>query len=165
MKSRTPSSTHKKAVVLLSDATPVKGYVNPATLPSAETLDVLTPDGEHREIPTKDVKAVYFVADLSEGHEPERKSFLSRPKLEGLWLKITFRDHDSLEGIAANELVELLDRGIQVTPPDLHGNCLRVFVPRSAVAEVKVLGVVGTAKKLPRVAKPALPDQPRLFSE
>jgi hypothetical protein len=165
LKHRAPSSTHKKAVVLLSDATSVKGYVNPATLPSAAMLDLLTPDGEHREIPTKDVKAVYFVADLNEDHEPERKSFLSRPKLEGLWLKITFRDRDSLEGIAANELVELLDRGIQVTPPDLHGNCLRIFVPRSAVAEVKVLGVVGTAKKLPRAAKAPLPDQPRLFSE
>jgi uncharacterized protein DUF6982 len=149
----------------MADASSVKGYVNPTTLPFAETLDLLTPDGEHRAIETKDVKSVYFVADLNEDHEPERKSFLSRPKLEGLWLKITFRDGDSLEGIAANELVELLDRGIQVTPPDLHGNCLRVFVPRSAVSEVKVLGVVGTAKKLPRVAKSPLPEQPSLFSK
>jgi hypothetical protein len=149
----------------MADASSVKGYVNPTTLPFAETLDLLTPDGEHRAIETKDVKSVYFVADLNEDHEPERKSFLSRPKLEGLWLKITFRDGDSLEGIAANELVELLDRGIQVAPPDLHGNCLRVFVPRSAVSEVKVLGVVGTAKKLPRVAKSPLPEQPSLFSK
>lgn len=149
----------------MADASSVKGYVNPTTLPFAETLDLLTPDGEHRAIETKDVKSVCFVADLNEDHEPERKSFLSRPKLEGLWLKITFRDGDSLEGIAANELVELLDRGIQVTPPDLHGNCLRVFVPRSAVSEVKVLGVVGTAKKLPRAAKSPLPEQPSLFSK
>jgi hypothetical protein len=107
---------------------------------------------------------VYFVADLHQPYEPERKVFLSRPKLEGLWLKLMFRDRDVMEGISSNELLETLDRGIQFTPPDLHGNCLRMFVPRAALTEVKVLGVVGSAKRPARAAA-GIPEQPRLFSE
>ena len=41
----------------------------------------------------------------------------------------------------------MLDSGIQLTPPDLHGNTLRMFVPRSALLELKVLGVVGVARR------------------
>jgi hypothetical protein len=159
-----PSSTHKKLVALLSDGTALKGYLNPAGLASANAIDLLTPDGEHKSIQMADVKALYFVADLQEPFAPERKAFLSRPKLEGLWLKLTFKDNDSLEGISSNELLETLDRGIQFTPPDLHGNCMRMFVPRSALVGVKVLGVVGTVKRPARSAA-AVPDQARLFSE
>lgn len=152
-------------MVLLLDLTPLKGYVNPADLPGTDTLDLLTPDGEHQAVPADDIKAVYFVDDLNQPYQPERKSFLSRPKLEGLWLRLTFRDRETLEGIVANELLEVLDRGIQMIPPDLHGNCSRVYVPRSALTEVKVLGVVGAAKRLARPAAAAASAQPKLFEE
>ena len=164
MKTRSSSPTRKKAVVLLLDLTAHKGYVNPADLPGTDTIDLLTADGEHQAVPADEIKAVYFVDDLNQTYLPERKSFLSRPKLEGLWLRLTFRDGDSLEGIVVNELLEILDRGIQFVPPDLHGNCSRVYVPRSALTEVKVLGVVGAAKRLARPAAVAS-AQPKLFEE
>ncbi|MGC1688157.1 MAG: hypothetical protein WA734_21185, partial [Candidatus Acidiferrales bacterium] len=109
MKRAAPTSTHKKVVVLLEDGSPLKGYLNPSGLPSAESVDLLTPDGEHKEIALGGVKAIYFVADLNQPFEPERRNFLSRPKLEGLWLKLTFRDRQTLEGISSNELLETLD--------------------------------------------------------
>lgn len=165
LKSRAPASTHKKVVVLLLDGTSLPGYLNPAGVATAETIDLLTPEGEHQAVKITDVKMAYFVADLNQPFEPARTSFLSRPKIEGLWVKMTFQDGDTLEGIAANELLEVLDRGIQITPPDLHGNCLRIFVPRTSVTEVKVLGVVGTAKRAVRAASTPLPEQPRLFNE
>ena len=164
MKTRSSSPTRKKAVVLLLDLTAHKGYVNPADLPGTDTIDLLTADGEHQAVPADEIKAVYFVDDLNQTYLPERKSFLSRPKLEGLWLRLTFRDRDTLEGIVVNELLEILDRGIQFVPPDLHGNCSRVYVPRSALTEVKVLGVVGAAKRLARPAAVAS-AQPKLFEE
>jgi hypothetical protein len=165
VKNRASSPTRKKVVVLLLDLTTFKGYVNPADLPGTDTLDLLTPDGEHQAVPAGEVKAVYFVDDLNQPYQPERKSFLSRPKLEGLWLRLTFRDRETLEGIVVNELLEILDRGIQFIPPDLHGNCSRVYVPRSALTEVKVLGVVGAAKRLARTAAAAGSSQPKLFEE
>jgi hypothetical protein len=165
VKNRSSTPTRKKVVILLLDLTAHKGYINPADLPGTDTLDLLTPDGEHQAVPADDIKAVYFVDDLNQPYQPERKSFLSRPKLEGLWLRLTFRDRETLEGIVSNELLEILDRGIQFIPPDLHGNCSRVYVPRSALTEVKVLGVVGAAKRLARPAAAAASAQPKLFEE
>lgn len=170
MKTKAPASSHKKAVVLLLDQTPVKGYVNTRSLGREETIDVLTPEGEHRPIASNDVKAVYFVREFDADFELERKTFLSRPKLDGLWVRLRFRDDDAMEGIVSNDLLDMLSSGVQLTPPDLHGNTLRMFVPRSALTEMKVLGVVGIARRAPRQAiasrtQPSLPAQSKLFSE
>jgi hypothetical protein len=168
VKTRTPSSTHKKVVVLLLDATAIKGYVNSATLGRTETIDVLTPEGEHKPIALTDVKSVYFVREFQEHFEPERKTFLSRPKLDGLWVRLRFRDDDVMEGIVSNDLLDLLETGVQLTPPDLHGNSLRLFIPRTALEEMKVLGVVGVARRTSREASAAraiAAAQPKLFGE
>ena len=166
MKSRAPTSTHKKVVVLLLDRTPVRGYLNPANLGRTETVDLLTPEGEHREIPLAEVKSVYFVREFLETFEAERKTFLSRPKLDGLWVRLRFRDEDVMEGMVSNDLLDLLDTGVHLTPPDLHGNNLRVFIPRSALEEMRVLGVVGVARRAARdssAARAIAAAQPKLF--
>jgi hypothetical protein len=160
VKTRTSASTHKKVVVLLLDRSVLRGYLNPGKLGDAETIDLLTPDGEHRTFAIKDVRSIYFVREFTEDFEPERKAFLSRPKLEGLWVRLKFRDNDCIEGVVPNDLLSLLDRGVQITPPDLHGTTLRIFIPRSALSEMTVLGVVGIARR-----KPAVTVQPGLFSE
>jgi hypothetical protein len=138
------------------------GYLNPARLRSNEPIDLLTPDGEHRTLPMEGVRCIYFVRDFSGKYEPERKAFLSRPKLDGLWVRLTFRDKSTLEGVVPNDLLALLDFGLQITPPDLNGATLRIFVPRAALSEVTVLGVVGVARRQPTAASAT---QPRLFSE
>jgi hypothetical protein len=164
MKSRAPASTLKKVVVLQFDGEPVPGYVNPALLGRTDAIDLLTTDGEHAPVPMENAKAVCFVREFTGDFELERKMFLSRPKLDGLWVRLRFRDEDVMEGIVSNDLVELLNAGIQLTPPDLHGNTLRLFIPRAALAEMKVLGVVGVARRAPRDGKiPA--EQSKLFGE
>jgi hypothetical protein len=157
---RTSASTHKKVVVLLLDRTLLRGYLNPAKLGDAEAVDLLTPGGEHRTFPIKDVRSIYFVREFTDNFEPERKAFLSRPKLEGLWVRLKFRDNDCIEGVVPNDLLSLLDRGVQITPPDLHGATVRIFIPRTALSEMTVLGVVGIARR-----KPVTAVQPGLFSE
>jgi hypothetical protein len=165
VKDRAPASTRKKVVVWLLDRTHLKGYLNPSALVRAEAIDLLTPDGEHESIPMPTVKSVYFVREFPETFQPERKVFLSRPKLDGLWVRLRFRDEDVMEGIVANDLLDLLDNAVQLTPPDLHGNTLRLFIPRSALAEMKVLGVVGAARRTPRAAGAAASSQSKLFNE
>lgn len=160
VKLRAQASTHKKVVVLLLDRTTLRGYLNPGKLGDTDTIDVLTPEGAHRNFAIKDVKSIYFVRDFADNFEPERKTFLSRPKLKGLWVRLKFRDNDSIEGVVPNNLLSLLDRGIQITPPDLHGTTLRIFIPRTALSEMTVLGVVGIARR-----KPAAPPQPGLFTD
>ncbi len=134
--------------------------MNPSRLGEGETLDLLTPEGEHRSVVLKDVRSVYFVREFVDEFEPERKAFLSRPKLEGLWVRLLFRDNDTIEGVVPNDLLSLLDHGVQITPPDLHGMTLRIFIPRAALAEMTVLGVVGIARR-----KAAAAVQPGLFGE
>ena len=142
------------------DRSTIRGYLNPANLDASETFELLTPEGEHRRFAVKDVKSIYFVREFTADFEPERKAFLSRPKLEGLWVRLKFKDNDSMEGVVPNDLLSLLDRGVQITPPDLHGTTVRIFIPREALSEMTVLGVVGIARR-----KPSPPPQPGLFTE
>jgi uncharacterized protein DUF6982 len=166
LKSRAPASTLKKVVVQRLDRSSSRGYLNAALLGRSDSLDLLTPEGEHEPVELKDVKCVYFVREFTDEFEPERKAFFSRPKLEGVWVRLTFRDGDTIEGIVANNLLELLDRGVQITPPDLHGDTMRIFIPRTALTELTVLGVVGASRREPkRVAAEVAARQPRLFGE
>jgi Family of unknown function (DUF6982) len=163
LKTKAPVSTHKKVVVELQEKKLLRGYLNPARLAHAEVADLLTQGGEHHEIPLETVRAIYFVRDLEEGIEMERKSFLSRPKLDGLWVRLRFRDGESLEGVIQNDLLGFHDNGLQMTPADLNSNTDRIFVPRSALTELTVLGVVGIARRKPAAATTTV--QPRLFDE
>lgn len=160
MKSHAPASTHKKVIVVCSDRSSLQGYLNPSKLPACDPLDLLTTAGEHRPIPIKDVRAVYFVREFTGDFEPERKTFLSRPKLDGLWVRLKFHDNETIEGIVTNDLLSLLDSGIQIIPPDFGGRAMRIFVPRTSLAEMTVLGVVGIARRKPAAPAPA---QPKLF--
>jgi hypothetical protein len=169
LKNKTASSTHKRVAVALFEGPADQGYVNPASLGHDQAIELLTRDGEHKAITIDHVKAAYFVKEFTESPEPERKTLLSRPKLDGLWVRLRFRDDDEIEGVVPNDLLDLLDGGIRLTPPDLHGNCLRIFIPRTALTEMKVLGVVGVARR-PQRAKVATADRPsdaqaKLFSE
>jgi len=148
-------------IVELLDRKSFRGYLNPARLGQLDPLDLLTQDGEHEQFPLARIRSIYFVRDFDDDFEPERRAFLSRPKLDGLWLRLRFLDGQSLEGVVPNDLLSLLDNGIQITPPDLNSNTDRIFVPRSALTEVTVLGVVGIARRKPA---PAIP-QPTLFNE
>jgi hypothetical protein len=138
----------------------MRGYLNPGKLGEADSIELLTPEGEQRNFAVKEVRSIYFVREFTDDFEPERKAFLSRPKLDGLWVRLKFRDEDTIEGVVPNDLLSLLDRGVQITPPDLHGTTLKIFIPRTALTEMTVLGVVGIARR-----KPAAPPQPGLFND
>lgn len=163
MKKRPAATTHKKAMVFLLDGSDCQGYLNPSALAQAATAEILTRDGEYLTLDLAKVKSIHFVREFTNHHEPARKNFLSRPKLEGLWVRCRFLDEDSIEGIVPNNLVEMLEKGVRLTPPDLHGNSLWVFIPRSALTELKVLGVVGIARR--QAAGATAAAQPKLFDE
>jgi hypothetical protein len=149
---------------VLADKKPLRGYINPGRLGNAEPIDLLTTEGEHVEIQMERVRSIYFVREFSDDFEPERKAFLSRPKLDGLWVKLRYNDGETLEGVVPNDLLALLDFGLHITSPDLNSSTDRIFVPRAALSEVTVLGVVGVARRKPAAAAAAT-SQSRLFNE
>src|SRR5262249_53726015 len=162
LKLRSPASTHKKVVVSLMDRKSMKGYLNPSRLGQIDPLDLLTQEGEHEQIALDRIRSLYFVREFNGDFEPERKSFLSRPKLDGLWIRLRYTDGETLEGVAQTALLPLLDNGVHLPPPAPASNTDRIFVPRSAISSLTVLGVVGIARRKPAAATAV---QSKLFTE
>ena len=46
-----------------------------------------------------------------------------------------------------NDLTQMGVEGFFLNPPDTRGNVQRIFVPRSALVELTVLAVIGSAAK------------------
>jgi hypothetical protein len=156
------SSTAKKVVVRRFERDRVIGFVNPFSYLQTETVEVLRTDGTLALIPYGEVKTVAFVKDF-EGEREAGKIFLNRPKLEGLWVRMLFLDGEVTDGILPNNLLSWDTVGYTITPPEPDGNCQKLFVPRIALRNVQILGVVGSPLR-PRKAKPGADVQPSLFS-
>ncbi len=110
----------------------------------------------------REVKCVAFVRDFPNAASPEdRKVFHTRPKMEGLWVRMLFRDNDLMEGILPNNLLQIDPYGFSFVPPDPFSNNQRIFVPREALRDIHVLGVVGG--KAGRAKKAEVKDQIKLF--
>lgn len=174
----------KKVIVRRFSPGLLRGYVPGSGFVSRESgtaaLELLDLAGRVQIVPLIDVKVVHFVREfnLTDEANPERlprKQFLARPRTEGLWVRLSFRDGDELEGLAALDLslaaglVE--DLGLQLVPPDIRGNSQRVFVPRSALSALQVVAVVTTPTRrkqleqlTSRADTAAEQPQPDLFS-
>jgi len=149
-------STSKKVIVERFDREPVAGFVVYQTFTTSAGIEILTQSANATLFPFGEVKAVHFVRDFETGTiGPEQRTFVTRPKSAGLWVRLVFRDGDLLEGILPNDLLQVETLGYTVTPPDRAGNSQRVFVPRQALKELLVLGVIGSPLHEPKAKKPA----------
>ena len=157
------ASTNKKVLVHRYDRETLAGHVNPSVYLQPEGVELVTTQGNLLVVPYPDVKSVAFVRDF-ESAEPERQVFQTRPKMQGLWVSLQFRDGERIEGMVPNNLLLLETIGITITPPDPFGNQQRIFVPRTSLAAVEVLGVVGSPLKKRR-PKPVAKEQIGLFEE
>jgi len=159
-------STHKKVIVRKMDRDSVSGFLAPANFIVDGKLELLNPSGKLISIALDEVKGVYFVREFSDSESFGRKTFTSRPRTEGLWVRLRFRDNDVIEGMMANDLTQMAPEGFLVNPPDTRSNTQRIFVPRQALASLTVLGVIGGPQA--RRRRPAPPEdvrQVRLFAE
>jgi hypothetical protein len=156
-------STHKKVIVRKLGRDVISGYVAPAHFVVEGKLELLNPAGKVVMIDLAEIKSVDFVRDFGDTTAAARKTFTSRPRTEGLWVRLKFVDNDLLEGMMANDLTQLTPEGYLVTPPDTRGNVQRVFVPRLALTEMNVLAVIGRPEGRKKAAEDA--RQEKLFSE
>jgi hypothetical protein len=158
-------STNKKVLVSRFDREVLSGFVNPQSYLQADGVELLTQDGTVSVVPYADVKLVCFVRDFQDG-EPrkELRLFTTRPKMEGLWIRMRFRDGDAMDGMLANNLLVLEAPGFSVVPPDPGFQNQRIFVPRAALTGIQVLGVVGSPLRLKK-PKPAPKEQLEMFQK
>jgi hypothetical protein len=156
------SSTAKKVVVKRFDRESLSGFVNPFSYLQPQTIEILKPDGALALLPYSEVKCVLFVKEFEEDLD-SRRIFLTRPKLEGLWVRMVFHDGEVMDGILPNDLLRWEIAGYTVTPPEPDGNNQKIFVPRQALRGIQVLGVVGSPLRGKRKKTGGGSDQPTLF--
>lgn len=158
-------STTKKAIVRRYEKEPLSGYLNPVSFLQPVGVELLSAEGNIATVPYTDIKSIAFVRDFDQGAPPERQVFQNRPKMEGLWIRLGFRDGDVMEGVIPNNLLALEHYGFTLVPPDAYSNQQRVFVPRASLQSVEVLGVVGSPLKKPKTKPAAGKEQFGLFEE
>lgn len=148
-------STNKKVVVRRFDREPLAGYVNPQTYLQRGGVELLSLAGNVVLVPFEEVKAVDFVRDF-EGDDPDTgpKVFHTRPKTSGLWVRMRFRDGELMDGLLPHNLLQWEPQGFTVVPPNPTSRRQRIFVPRSALSEIHVLAVVGSALRPRKAGRP-----------
>lgn len=148
-------STNKKVLLARFDREPVEGFVHASDGFDEKAVEILTQAGILLHIPVADIKAVCFVRDFDGGGTwREHRTFLTRPKTPGIWLRLLFRDGDSMEGMLSNNLMLMEPAGFSIIPPDPTFQNQRMFVPKAALREVQVLGVVGSPLRRRKALKP-----------
>jgi hypothetical protein len=158
-------STTKKVLVTRFDRESLAGFVNPQSYLLAQGLELMTQSGAVSVVPYDEIKLVCFVRDFQQG-EPrkELRLFGTRPKMEGLWIRMRFRDGDAMDGMLTNNLLSLDSYGFSVIPPDPGFQNQRIFVPKAALSGVQVLGVVGSPLRI-RKTKPTPKEQMEMFDK
>ena len=147
-------TTHKKVIVRKMGRDTVNGYVSAAFIADGK-VEVLNTAGNVVAIDLAEVKGIYFVREFGDSESLTRKTFTSRPRTEGLWVRLRFRDNEIIEGMMPNDLAQNPAEGFLLNPPDLRSNTQRVFVPRTSLTSLTVIAVIGSAR---RRRKGGVPD-------
>jgi hypothetical protein len=140
------ASTHKKVIVRKYDRSSLQGFAAGESFVQNGLLEMLNLSGKVMQLPLDEIKDVHFVKEFSSAEALGSKTFVSRPRVEGLWIRLTFRDNDQLEGLIPNDLLALGRDGIQLTPPSTRSNTQHIFVPRTSIASLEVLAITGGGK-------------------
>ena len=156
-------TTHKKVIVRKIDRDTISGYVSAAFIADGK-IEILNTAGNVVSIDLRDVKGVYFVREFGDSESLVRKTFTSRPRTEGLWVRLRFRDNEIIEGMMPNDLVQDGIDGFSIIPPDTRANTQRIFVPRTALVEMTVLAVIGEKKSQRRGRYPDDTRQVPMFT-
>ena len=155
---RAMASSPKKVIVRTVTHALHPGYLPLNNLLNRESaVELLDLSGRILPIPLATIRWIAYVRDFNLGDttDPERlsrRTFLARPRAEGLWLRLTLINNEILEGLAPIDLslVDglLEDRGLFLIPPDIRSNTQRLYLPRTAFTDVQVVAVITTPSKI-----------------
>ena len=173
------ATSTKKVIVRTTTGTlhhgylPLTNFVAQRTDLGGSSFDLFGLDGRITSVALVSIRHIAFVRDfnLNDRSDPERlarRTFLARPRTEGLWVRLTLIGADQFEGLAPLDIALLdallEDGGLFLIPPDIRSNTQRLYIPRSAISAVQLLAVITTPSKTKPQPAPALP-QDLLFPE
>jgi len=150
------------------------GYAAVVPVSDSPELELLDSYGKLIYVPWTEIKWVCYTREPGSGDgsaalsrsdttNPERllrRRFTGRPRIAGVWLRLTLSDGEELEGIAANDRSLIDGPGVMLTPPDTRSNTQRVFVPRTSIRDLTVLGVIASTP----LQRHRAAAQPELFA-
>ena len=150
----TDSTMSEKVVIQLADRR-IKGYLETPDWNTIEELLSHAPPGSPEtfrirrletdiveEIPTRDIKAVFYVNSFDGDPEHKALNFHTRaPIVHGIWMRLQFRDGEIMEGIVHNSVRYLVDPGFFLVPTDPGSNNKLVYVVKNLLVDHRVLGL------------------------
>jgi hypothetical protein len=150
----TDSTMSEKVVIQLADRR-IKGYLETPDWNTIEELLSHAPPGSPEtfrirrletdiveEIPTRDIKAVFYVNSFDGDPEHKALNFHTRaPIVHGIWMRLQFRDGEIMEGIVHNSTRYLVDPGFFLVPTDPGSNNKLVYVVKNLLVDHRVLGL------------------------
>src|ERR1035438_9879292 len=142
-----PRNSRPIGVRAVRCAVQVSGYVSPSQFVHEGKLELLNTSGTVISMELREIKGVYFVREFGDSEALTRKTFTSRPRSEGLWVRLRFKDSEILEGLMPADLTQTTPEGFLVNPPDQRSNTQRIFVPRTALESLTVLAVIGATRR------------------
>ena len=160
------SSTAKRLILYRFDRPPVEATVHADAYLLAAGIELMLLGGNLQIIDYNSVKALCFAAEGAPADLfTAQISFERRPKTAGLWTSFRFRDDDVLEGILPHNLLDWPTQGYFLSPPRSNAFRQRVFLPRQAIRETALLGLVGKATPLEsKIGKKVEVDRARQLS-
>jgi hypothetical protein len=151
------ASSQKKVVVRGVNGSLAWGYLPQGGFVVDGKVELIEVDARTKHFDLNEIQTIAYVRDfnLDDIVEPERigrRAFPARPKGEGLWVRVEFqRDLAPLEALLTIDLGALSalmeDKVFFLVPPDGRSNTLRLFVPRTALRTLEVLGWVSSPSK------------------
>src|ERR1700723_342392 len=102
-------AAQKKVVVRQFNGGVAWGYLPAAGFLENGSITLMEVDGRAKAIDFSNIKTICYVRDfnLDDPDDPERlgrRAFPSRPRGEGLWLRLRLLDGDSLEGLSGFDM-------------------------------------------------------------
>ena len=133
----------RKVIARKTNGEILKGYMEVVPEGHEHSTITLTSLTEQRiEISKRELKALFFVKKFSGNKEySEIRFFETQPKIDGLWVRVTFYDNETIEGIVSNTIRFLMDDGFYLKPPDPNSNNRFMYVVKEALKDFTVLGV------------------------
>ncbi|MBS1815508.1 MAG: hypothetical protein JSS87_11580 [Acidobacteria bacterium] len=105
-------------------------------------------DGILEEVTLAQTQGVSFVKEFEANSSHSNLLFYNLVPMEQLWVRITFKDETVIEGMVENGPHFVLNPGFMLTPTDPTGNSHLLYVTKTQLRDLKVLGLRHGTKKV-----------------
>jgi hypothetical protein len=126
---------------------PLSGFVDSVNPVEGSFVQFLNREGVVQNLPIEQIKMICFVRDWLDIPPYARGQYAVRPRQQGLWIRLRFKDGESIEATMPNNLGVLDPLALIITPPEPATGVQKMLIPRTALEAFEVLGVVGSPLK------------------